>query len=98
MNLLSTALLILLFCLSMFISLFLSLISKYYRQKSGGGPRPIYFFVYAIIFSMGQIFRVNFFVESLGQSISSVCLLVGGGGLIISSVLLYKSMMSIEKG
>jgi len=98
MTLIHSLLIIILFCLSMFISLFLSLIAKYYHQKSSGGPKPVYFFVYTVIFSLGQIFRLSFFEELLGSSISALCLLIGGTGIISASVVLYKSMMSIEKG
>ena len=97
MSLLISALLIVLLGLTLFISFFLSLISKYYYQKAGRGPRPFYFFIYSIVFALGQIFRLDFFKETLGASISAVCLLVGGIGLISSSVTLYKSMMSVEK-
>jgi len=98
MTLLNSALLIALLGLTLFISLFLSLISKYYYQKADRGPRPVYFFVYSLIFTLGQIFRLPYFAETLGVSISAVCLLIGGIGLISSSVVLYKSMMSVEKG
>jgi len=98
MTLLNSALLIILLGLTLFISLFLSLISKYYYQKAGRGPKPVYIFVYSLIFTMGQIFRLTFFEKVLGGSLSAVCLLIGGIGLISSSVVLYKNMMSIEKG
>jgi len=97
MSLLNSALLVALLGLTFFISLFLSLISKYYYQKAGRGPKPVYFFVYSFIFTLGQIFRLDFFIKTLGDSISAVCLMVGGAGLISSSVVLYKSMMSVEK-
>lgn len=80
-----------------FISYYFFLIGKYFRLKSGNGPKFSHYLVTGFFFLAGQLLSLSVFPNLVSRYISPALVVLGALGLIILSLRLYTSMMSINR-
>jgi hypothetical protein len=80
-----------------FVCYFLTLIAKFYRLKSGRGIHHLYYYLCTALVLIGILLSVEASPRLIMNYFSPVLVALGGTGLIVLSISLYKSMMSVNK-